>query len=195
MKKLYLFADLLDRSGMINFKASDWKRLITEQFDKDVWYQNKILHHMYRGDGALHVASAAYAVDLIELLIGMGASVNECKNRRLATALHYASDGVVSHMTYNPRSQELAIKKLLKLGADINAADKNGATPLMRAIRCRSFSAVKVLIEQGADWNIPNKAGTSTIEMATMATGRGGSGTQVAKDSQAKIVDLLQGLK
>ncbi len=77
-------------------------------------------------------------------------------------------------------------------GADPNAADKSGVTPLHRAIRCRCAEAVSVLLEGGADPRRPNGSGTSPLKLAIMTTGRGGSGSPAAKSQQAEIVRLLE---
>jgi len=50
------------------------------------------------------------------------------------------------------------IKKLIKNGASINTRDKNGATPLLRAIRYKNFEVIKLLLENDAD---PNLCGAS----------------------------------
>src|SRR5688572_10263867 len=46
----------------------------------------------------------------------------------------------------NPKDQRRRLVNLLKAGADIRAADKNGVTALHHAVRFRSPSAVKTLV-------------------------------------------------
>lgn len=193
-KNLRRLADALDGKRTPTLKTAEWRELAGERFDQDILYQNHVFHHLYVGDGVLHLVSAAHRAELITVVIGLGVPVDECRNRRAATALHYAADGVVDHERYDPEAQARAVTELLRLGANPDAVDKSGATPLMRAIRCRAFAAVETLIAHGADWRIANRKGTSTLAMATMMTGRGGSGTRIAKDNQARIVVLLRRL-
>src|SRR5262249_30446638 len=55
------------------------------------FFLEEIMHYMYTGDRALHIAAAAFQRPAAELLIGHGA---ECRarNRRGAEPLHYAAD-------------------------------------------------------------------------------------------------------
>jgi len=80
---------------------------------------------------------------------------------------------------------------LLEAGADPNAVDKGGVTPLHRAIRNRCASAVRALIEAGADVRRPNGSGSTPIQLAHWTTGRNGSGSSIAKAEQKVIVRLL----
>src|SRR5439155_11724626 len=77
---------------------------------------------------------------------------------------------------------------LLDAGADIQAPDKNGATPLHRAVRTRCAAAVKCLLEAGADPTRKNKPGSTPFHLAVQNTGRGGSGAEVAKAAQREII-------
>ena len=80
---------------------------------------------------------------------------------------------------------------LLTIGADPNALNKDGAAPLHRAVRTRSLAAVRALLDGGADPRLPNKAGSTPLHLAVQTTGRGGSGSPLAREQQAAIVRLL----
>ena len=54
---------------------------------------------------------------------------------------------------------------LLKAGADINAQDKEGNTPLLRAFEQRSVQAAKLLVNNDARPNIPNNDGVSVMDL------------------------------
>src|SRR6185295_12277382 len=77
---------------------------------------------------------------------------------------------------------------LLGAGADVNARDKNGATPLHRAVRTRCAAAVRVLLEAGANPRVRNKPGSTPFHLAVQNTGRGGSGTDEARAAQREII-------
>lgn len=72
----------------------------------------------------------------------------------------------------NPRVQRAVIRLLIRHGADVNEIDKNGVTPLHRAVRFRSPAAVKVLLESGADPNaIDRRSRSSPLHRAVTSTG------------------------
>ena len=83
------------------------------------------------------------------------------------------------------------IRLLLKAGSKIDAQDKNGATPLHRAVRTRCTSAVKCLLDAGADPAIRNKPGSTPFHLAVQNTGRGGSGSEMARTAQREILQVF----
>jgi hypothetical protein len=147
----------------------------------ETFYLDEIGHYTYAGDTALHVAAAAYR----------RASVR-AKNRRGVEALHYAVDGMPGSRRWNPPAQAATVAHLIEAGADPNATDKSGVTPLHRAVRTRCAAAVKALLEAGADPRRKNKSGSTPMLLATQNTGRGGSGSSAAKAQQELIVQLLR---
>jgi len=76
-------------------------------------------------------------------------------------------------------------------GADPNAIDESGVTPLHRAVRTRCAAAVRGILERGADPCRKNKSGSTPMVLATQNTGRGDSRLE-AKEQQAEIVRLLE---
>jgi hypothetical protein len=147
-------------------------------------------HYIYAGDTALHIAAAAYRVEVAERLIGLGAEVR-ARNRRGAEPLHYAADGNPQARRWDPPAQAATIERLIAAGADPNARDNSGVAPLHRAVRTRCAAAVAALLEGGADASLRNASGSTPMMLATQPTGRGGSGSPQAKAQQAKIVALL----
>lgn len=155
-----------------------------------VHFIDEIKHYMYAGDTALHIAAAAYRTALVRQLVALGAAV-DAVNRRKQQPLHYAVDGGPGAAHWNPKAQVATIAALIDAGADPNAADTGGVTPLHRAVRNRCAAAVAVLLERGADPRRANGSGSTASQLATLTTGRGGTGAAAAKAQQAEIVRLL----
>jgi ankyrin repeat protein len=154
--------------------------------DPSTYFFSEIAHYLYVGDTALHMAAAAFRRPFAELLVAHGADCH-AKNRRGAEPLHYAADA--NH--WNPAAQAEMIEYLLSIGADPNALNSDGVAPLHRAVRTRSLSAVRALLDGGANPRVPNKAGSTPLHLAVQTTGRGGSGSQHARQQQAGIIKLL----
>jgi len=139
----------------------------------------------------LHAAAAGYRVEIARELLRHGADV-AARNRRGAQPLHYAADGGPGSQTWNPEKQAAMISYLIEAGADVNAANKDGATALHRAVRGRCSRAVEALLRGGADVRAKNKSGSTPIDLTVWTTGRGGAGSQEAKQELREIVRMLQ---
>jgi ankyrin repeat protein len=157
----------------------------TRQSATDFFFE-EIAHYCYAGDTALHMAAAAFRRPVAELLVAHGADCG-VRNRRGARPLHYAADA----NRWEPTAQAETIAYLLTVGADPNALDNSGVAPLHRAVRTRSLSAVRALLDGGADPRAPNKAGSTPLHLAVQTTGRGGSGSEHAREQQTGIIRLL----
>jgi hypothetical protein len=151
-------------------------------------HEARIAHWIYVGDSALHVAAAGYRVEIAKLLLDAGADSGSAKNRRSSQPLHYAADGYLDSPFWDATRQVAMIRLLLKAGAKIDAQDKNGATPLHRAVRTRCAAAVKCFLGAGGDPTIMNKPGSTPFHLAAQNTGRGGSGSEQARMAQREIL-------
>jgi len=152
------------------------------------YFFEEIAHYLYEGDTALHMAAAAFRRSAAELLVQYGA-VCRARNRRGAEPLHYAADA----NRWAPSAQTEVIEYLLAVGADPNAQDKSGVSPLHRAVRTRASEAVRTLLAGGARVNARNGSGSTPLHLAVQNTGRGGSGSVRARDEQARIIAILLG--
>jgi len=161
----------------------------TRQSPREYFF-DEIAHYLLEGDTPLHAAAAAHRKTIVRELVSRGADVR-ARNRRGAQALHYAADGIPGSARWDPNAQSDTVVALLEAGADPNAVDKGGVMPLHRAVRNRCASAVRALIEGGADVGRPNGSGSTPIQLAHWTTGRGGSGSSIAKAEQKVIVRLL----
>ena len=151
-------------------------------------YESKIVHWIYVGDTALHLAAAGYRVELVRLLLAAGADPNSTINHRRSGPLHYAADGYINGPAWNAKRQVETIQCLLEAGAEINAQDKNGASPLHRAVRTRCAAAVKCLLKAGGNPTLKNKSGSTPFHLAVQDTGRGGTGAEAARTAQRQII-------
>lgn len=151
------------------------------------FFFDDIAHYLYAGDTALHMAAAAFRYQVAEMLVAHGADCR-ARNRRGAEPLHYAAD--TNH--WDPAAQVKTIEYLLWVGADPNAVDRSGVAPLHRAVRTRSAPAVRALLLGGANPTARNKTGSTPMDLAVKTTGRGGSGSEHAREQQAEIIELLR---
>ena len=73
------------------------------------------------------------------------------------------------------------LKKLIRLGADVNAHDINGFTPLHHAVLHCNEGMVSVLLKHGANPNSESRIGESPLSIIGMSI----------KESGMKIIDML----
>jgi hypothetical protein len=156
---------------------------------RDFWLDG--IGYAYAGATALHVASAAHNPAIARMLISAGADV-AAADRHGAQPIHLAAMGMPGDSHWTPSAQVSTIDLLVACGADPNAVDKRGVTPLHRAVRCRCADAVEALLERGADARCRSRSGSTPMLLATRNTGRGGSGSQMAKAQRNLIIALLR---
>ena len=104
---------------------------------------------------ALHAAVCNGHLDVVQVLLESGASVN-ISNCRHSTPLHEATE---------QNSLEM-VKTLHKHGAHIDVANENGSTPLCIALANTDTDIVRYLLEAGASTLAPNPAGLSAMHVA-----------------------------
>jgi ankyrin repeat protein len=163
--------------------------LVSSRISEPKLYDSKIFHWMYVGDTALHLAAAGYRVEIVGLLLAAGADPNSAMNHRRSGPLHYAADGYITGPAFDPSRQVQTIRDLLSAGANVNAQDKNGAAALHRAVRTRCAAATRVLLQSGAYPLLRNKPGSTPFHLAVQNTGRGGSGSDEAREAQREIIE------
>jgi ankyrin repeat protein len=64
------------------------------------------------------------------------------------------------------KALQLIGEALLQAGSDIDAADSNGRTPLMYAVRYQRPTAVRLLLEHGANKKLKDKSGLTALDLA-----------------------------
>lgn len=186
-----LFSTLLDRSPALATKC--FSQGATRQgLNPSPYFVKGIDRYIYSGDTALHFAAASYRQKMASKLIKAGTNIR-AGNRRSAEPLHAAATGIPGSPMWNPVAQAATIVCLIEAGADPNAQNMDGATPLHLAVRTRCADAVGALLAHGADPALRNKNGSTAMQLAFHTTGRGGSGSSEAKAQQEEILLLLQG--
>jgi hypothetical protein len=145
-------------------------KLVTEK-SIDV---NEYLH--YRHPGAwgsvrpLDVAVGCYDIEMVKTLLELGAEVNRVSSTRgmtpLMRLLYPVYNTTYEHRTPEEQKKILALVKiLLDHGADPNAKNRDGMTPLIEAIRNRvSVDIVKLLLQHGADPTIKDLGGRNASD-------------------------------
>jgi ankyrin repeat protein len=125
------------------------------------------------GNGATALMRAAKNGDvaMMEVLLANGASASQSMPTRM-TPLLFA----VSPSRRKSSQDALAAARLcLDHGADVNAADATGNTPLHLAVTS-SDDLVRLLAQRGANLNAKDQSGRTPLDVATGAGAGGGGG-------------------
>ena len=190
-KKLLRAIANLDHKGALALLDEAPSLTTTCLARRDEFFLAERFVQVYEGDTALHAAAFSYDSEMARALVARGADIR-ATNRRGAEPLHAAATGNPASPTWDPTEQRHIIMFLVESGADPNAAAAGAVTPLHRAVRNRCSAALEALLRAGADPGLPNGNGSTPRDLATLTTGRGGSGSAEAKGEQRIILDLLR---
>jgi len=110
---------------------------------------------------------AAYGGNLRELnaLIDSGTNVN-ARNDVNNTALHFAAGAAPADQPYH--GSPAAVTDLLEHGADVDAQNNTGITPLMDAVINDNLESLSILVAHGADVNKVSRYDETALSMAIL---------------------------
>ena len=141
----YLFGGLLT---LVIVNAAVWGA-------QQIYRQSDTAKEKWRGELERAIRDGDWAA--IDVLQERGANVKELLNAGRQPILFTVRD-------------EAMARKLIALGADVNATDENGTTPLMQAVRSKNPELVKVLIAAKADLDARNSNYHTTALMDAEGT-------------------------
>ncbi|MDP2278894.1 MAG: ankyrin repeat domain-containing protein [Nitrospirota bacterium] len=144
---------------------------------KDAMLKGADVDHRDSGYFAALMYSVAYGhVEAVKLLLDYGADVNTnmSDDGGVGTVLHFAvAIGSPKTKMIFPsippipkRNIEKIIILLITRGADINARNKKGGTPLIMATVLGNIEVVKLLLAKGADVNAKTSEGYTALMLA-----------------------------
>jgi ankyrin repeat protein len=160
--------DVKDKAGRTALMWAQVARKASEQFNSEIVNTlikagAKVNVTDENGNTPLILAAQADLTESVRMLLAAGALVN-AKNRWGSNALISAFDShyrLTDKDTHHPAP--LTIRALLTAGADIQAGNSDGTTPLMLAARTDSLEAVKMLLEAGASIDGRDKKGKTAL--------------------------------
>jgi ankyrin repeat protein len=126
-------------------------------------------NYRFAGIGVAMVLLAGLGVGGAIILSAGQSAVPSSSRRTVRTADHGAAKPMAADLVTAIRNADAqVIRKLLDSGADVNASDAEGNTPLILASFYANSECVELLIYKGADVNAANRAGaTALIRAAT----------------------------
>ncbi len=135
------------------------------------------------GKTPLHHAAIVGSVPMIECLLSLGAAIDAATTENMTPLLEAIRSGkdaaanaliekgakIDGVLHWAARLNRAAvIETLLAKGADIDARDPQGYTPLTSAARMGggSFEAIGLLVRKGANFNLPDSLGNTPLDNA-----------------------------
>ena len=150
------FGYLARRTGpYINHRAAVMDLLLAYGADIDSYYEDlDIDPHLYGRVTVLHAASYFENESMVYYLLEHGATPNAPTTKSRSTPLHIAAW----------KGNLELIERLVKAGANVNAARESHETPLLTAILAERWSAAELLRKHGAILSIRYKDGTTALQ-------------------------------
>jgi truncated hemoglobin YjbI len=119
-----------------------------------------LLHERYAGFPLLHEAAAAGRLEIVRLLLHLGADPN-LQDAGSHTPLYAVANGCPAHQG------GAVARALIAAGADVNACDGvQRTTPLHMAARRGNLGVAEALLESGADPDVRDRRGDTPLRRA-----------------------------
>ncbi|WP_282039244.1 ankyrin repeat domain-containing protein [Saccharicrinis aurantiacus] len=161
-----LISTLIDNNGDINKQDSDGNTPLMLVILNDKQY---VLPSLLKykpdlelansaGSLPLHEAFKCYDTSIARLLIDAGVNINS-RDTRNNTPLHVIAGS-------RRENKSIFIDELINKGADVNAINIDGETPLFTAIKKHKLNRAELLVNNGAKINAVNKYGRSPLHLA-----------------------------
>lgn len=139
----------------------------------------------------LHYATMCNWLRMVQLLIQNGADVNAKEKNLEQTPLHFIIFAIGNFLrdsaSRNKDNTEAYIPKLIQTlsllinaGADVNAQDRNGKTPLHHAVERGCFALVQQLLVYSSNPNLQDEKGRTPLHYAVF-------------NNDLQIINLLRG--
>jgi ankyrin repeat protein len=142
--------------------CADWTPLLTAANRGEIKAVRRLLQaganvHAGKGDVLCYACEKENSLELVELLLDAGASVNVIGGHKGSTPLHVASE----------HGQTNVVRVLLQAGAEAKTKDLNGWIPFHNAALGSSVEILRLLIEAGSDIKALDHKGRDACELAT----------------------------
>ncbi len=149
-----------------------------------------------KGDTALIIAAGKFDTDALDILLEHGAAAGGANEKGETALLRLASTAgmAMRYTSVDAARITRMVRRLLAAGADPDAADESGRTPLHHAVALATAAAepvVGALLKAGADPARADAQGKTPLHLAIDAGTDSGASIRAQEQANATVVRLL----